>query len=230
MNAPRYSYNAINTLALSDTGHFVYLDAWSVNILLSMLSQERSLWLWANDQNPLTESEIDDLDNKISIAQGHLMQTMCGLIMPICSQYSPEGTLICDGTVYNRVDYPNLYDVLDPAFIIDADTFMTPDLRDRFVLSPGSSYAVNSMGGSDTHTQTIGEMPIHSHTTIPHSHTEVTALPTPITIGAGVPAPSAIPGVGLTGSSGVTVNNEGGGTAMNIMPPYFALRYVVVAL
>lgn len=230
MTTPRYSYAAINALSLNDTGHFIFLDAWSVNVLLSMLSQERPLYLWANDQNPLTESEIDDLDNRLSTAQGQLMQTLCGLIMPICSQSSPEGTLLCDGTVYNRVDYPNLYDVLDPAFIIDADTFMTPDLSDKFVLSSGASFAVNSTGGNSTHTQTVAEMPAHSHTTIPHSHAEITAAPTAITIGPGVPAPSAIPGVGVTGSADVFVNNEGGDLPMDIMPPYFALRYVVVAL
>ncbi len=227
---PRYSYSAINTLALSDTGHFVFLGAWGVNVLLSMLSQERSLYLWANDQYPLTESEVDDLDAKISEAQYNLMHPLVGLIMPICTDVLPEGTLLCDGTSYTRVDYPNLYAALDPVFIIDADNFIVPDLRDVFVLSAGPSHAVGGTGGAETHTQTISEMPSHAHTTVPHTHTEVTALPTPITIGAGVPAPSAIPGVGVTGASGVTVDNEGGGAAFSIMPPFFALRYIVVAL
>lgn len=199
-------------------------------MLLSMLSQERSLWLWANDQNPLTESEIDDLDNKISTAQGELMHPLVGMIFPSAAQTTPQGTLLCDGSTYARSDYPNLYDALDPAFIIDSTSFFVPDLRGNFVLGESASHTIASSGGAETHTQTIGELAPHDHTTIPHVHSEVTALPTPITIGAGVPAPSAIPGVGLTGSSDVIVNSEGGGNPMDIMPPFYTLRYVMVAL
>jgi len=229
VSTPRYSYQAINQLALGDTGHFVFLDAWSISLLDSMLSQNRALWFWANDQNPLDQAEIDDLDNKLSTAQGQLMQTMCGLIMPVCTASIPEGTLLCDGSTYARVDYPNLYDALDPAYIIDADNFTVPDMTDRFVLGPGTN-AVNSTGGSFSHVQTVGEMAAHSHSSAPHSHTEITALPTPITIGAGVPAPSAIPGAGLTGATTVSISTEGNSDPMDITPPFLALRYVVVAL
>jgi len=227
---PRYSYQAINALASNDTGHFVFLDAWSISLLDSMLSQERSLWLWANDQNPLSESEIDDLDNKLSTAQGQLMQPLVGLIMPVCTDALPEGTLLCDGATYARSDYPNLYDAIDPGYHIDADTFVVPDLQDRFVLGAGPGHAAASTGGSFSHVQSYGEMAAHSHSSTPHSHTEITALPTPITIGAGVPAPSAIPGAGLTGATTVSISTEGNSDPMDITPPFLALRYVVVAL
>lgn len=37
-------------------------------------------------------------------------------------------------------------------------------LKDRFLLAAGDTYAVNSTGGSATHTLTTSEMPSHSHT------------------------------------------------------------------
>ena len=39
----------------------------------------------------------------------------------------------------------------------------TPDLRDRFVVGAGSSYAVGAKGGEATHKLTIDEMPSHTH-------------------------------------------------------------------
>jgi microcystin-dependent protein len=40
----------------------------------------------------------------------------------------------------------------------------TPDLRDRFVVGAGTTYAVGNTGGSATHTLTEAEMPSHTHT------------------------------------------------------------------
>lgn len=194
-----------------------------------MLSQNRALWFWANDQNPLDQSEIDDLDNKLSTAQGQLMQMLVGFIMPVCTAALPEGTLLCDGATYARADYPNLYDALDAAYIVDADTFVVPDLQDRFVMGAGT-HTVNSTGGSFSHTQTTGELAAHSHSSAPHSHSEITATPIFVTVGLEVPVPAAVPGVGITGATTVSISTEGSGEPMDITPPFLALRYVVVAL
>lgn len=230
MRTPRYSYSAINDLSLGDTGHFLFLDAWTVSLLGSMLSQERSIWLWANDQNPLTESELDDLDNKLSTAQGQLMQSLVGMIMPVATADLPAGTLLCDGATYLRADYPNLYDALDPAFIVDADSFTVPDLSDRFVMGSSAAAPIGTTGGSDTVTQTVAQMPIHSHSTQPHAHAVAGAGPTAIAIGPGIPAPSALPLALSTGLATVLVDSAGAGDPMTVTPPFVALRYVVVAL
>lgn len=230
MRTPRYSYSAINDLSLGDTGHFLFLDAWTISLLGSMLSQERSIWLWANDQNPLSESELDDLDNKLSIAQGQLMQSLVGVIMPVMTAAAPIGTLLCDGSTYLRSDYPNLYDVLDAAFIVDADSFTVPDLRNQFVMGSSAAAPIGTTGGSATVTQTVAQMPVHSHTTQPHAHAESAAAPTAIAIGPGVPAPSALPAASSTGLATVIVDSAGSGDPMTVTPPFVALRYVVVAL
>ncbi|MFC1767887.1 hypothetical protein ACFLZ2_05005 [Candidatus Margulisiibacteriota bacterium] len=39
----------------------------------------------------------------------------------------------------------------------------TPNLRDRFIVGAGTSYAVNTQGGSNTHTLSVAEMPSHTH-------------------------------------------------------------------
>ena len=119
----------------------------------------------------------------------------------------------------------------------------TPDLRDRFVIAAGSSYAVGATGGTATSTLTTNELPAHTHTatvTDPgHTHT--------LSISGG----SSITGLGGSGSSGwsgantgvtyvstsgttssttgISVANSttGTGAAFSNIPPYYALAYVM---
>jgi len=230
VSEPRYSYSAINALSLGDTGHFVFLDAWSISVLGSMLSQGMPLWFWMNDQHPLSVSEQDDLEAKLAQTGNQLMQSLVGMIMPVATGAAPAGTLVCDGATYLRVDYPNLYDVLDSVFILDADSFVVPDLRDRFVMGASATNIPGATGGSDSATLTVEQLPPHSHTTQPHSHTEITATPALITIGPGAPAPAAVPGAGVTGLATVVVDDTGNGDPVSITPPFVALMYVLVAL
>ena len=230
MNAPLYSFEALNTLALMDTGHFVYLDNWSIGAVTSIVSQALPLYLWQNNQYPLTQVQIDDLQNKMATALGQLMKPMLGLIIATCSVNIPDGTLLCDGATYARVDYPNLYDAIDPSLHIDADMFTVPDLRERFILGSGPTHAPLSTGGSFEHVQSLSELAAHSHNSPPHAHTEVTATPVLVTVGLELPTAAAIPGAGFTGSTSVSIDSTGSSEAMDITPPYYALKYVVVAL
>lgn len=226
---PRYSYVALNALASNDTGHFVFLNAWSINACLSILEQASTLWQWTNDQFPLTPVEIDDLEAKLAEVQYQLMAPIVGIIMPVMTADLPAGTLLCDGSTHLRVDYPNLYAALDPAFILDADSFFVPDMTDRFVMGASATNTPGATGGSATITQTIEQMPNHSHSTDPHSHTEIGAVDVLINGGLEAPASAATAVPGTTGLATVTVHGTGGGEAMDITPPFVALRYVVVA-
>lgn len=158
------------------------------------------------------------------------MQSLVGLIMPCITASPPVGTLLCDGSTYLRQDYPNLYAVLDSAFIIDADSFQVPDLRDKFAMGESAAAPIGTTGGSASLTQTIDQMPAHSHTNAPHTHSEITATPIIVTVGPELPTGSAVPGVGVTGASSIVIDQTGNGHPMDITPPFVAVRYVVVAL
>jgi microcystin-dependent protein len=170
--------------------------------------------------------------------------SLTGLILPYATALPPSFALMCDGATYARVDYPALYAAIAPAFILDADNFKTPDLRDRALVGAGGAYSMGAVFGVNSHTLTLAEIPAHSHTSPAHSHTDLghthaesTALPTTVLTGElPVPIPAALPSVGVTGvgnasisSVAVTINNSGGGGSHENRQPSLAGGYCIVA-
>jgi hypothetical protein len=111
-------------------------------------------------------------------------------------------------------------------FLLCNGSSSTPDLRDRFVVGAGSTYAVNATGGSanaalpsHTHTATVTD-PQHNHTT--------NAAGGAAQSGGGA---TLFAGSGTTGnaSTGITVaNSTEGVSATNAnLPPYYALCYIM---
>jgi microcystin-dependent protein len=153
---------------------------------------------------------------------------MIGTIHPYVTSSPPSGCLPCDGSYHNRADYPRLYAALPAALVADEDTFQTPDLRDRFIYGAGA-LAPLAVGGAAEITLTETQLPAHSHTTQPHSHTEIAATAALINGGLEAPASAAVPSPATTGAASVVVNSTGGGQPHDNMPPYFVLAYCIVA-
>lgn len=80
-----------------------------------------------------------------------------------------------------------------------------PDLRDRFIVGAGDSYAVDETGGANNHTHTFSAN-LHGHTLVG---------------GAGV---AAGPDYGLTTSNTVAAGTTNNGSSL---PPFYALAYII---
>lgn len=149
---------------------------------------------------------------------------------------NPGNWLACDGSSLLRTDYPDLFTAIGTAFgAADGTHFSLPDLQGRTAIGTGtgSGLSARTLGdslGEETHVLTTAESASHSHTDVGHIHAEGIAAPS---IGAaivGVPVPSAIPAVGVTGSGSANLANTGGGGSHNNMQPSLALNYYIVAL
>ena len=121
---------------------------------------------------------------------------------------APANWALCDGSIQNGIQ--------------------TPDLRGRFVLGSGSgagltSRTLNAFGGSEAQTLSIAQMPSHTHTlgvnTVGYSAAwagNVTATGAP----QGNPFKN-------NESQWFTTDATGGGQSFAIMPPYYALAYII---
>lgn len=150
---------------------------------------------------------------------------MVGLIVPVATANLPDNMLPCDGSTYDRVDYPNLYAVLDAAYILDADTFKTPDLRGRVPVGSGTgtgltARSVGATGGTETHVLTVAEMPAHHHSYDP------VVVPDVDMEDLGLPQGNAAQVVPLTTEN---TYDEGGGDAHNNMQPFYVVKWGIVA-
>jgi hypothetical protein len=123
----------------------------------------------------------------------------------------------------------------------------TPDLRDRFVIGAGGNYDVRTAGGQTNFTIGLNHMPRHDHSINEAPHTHTFPGDDQLSFGTGVngwsgtavghfgyDARSSSGGgngtMWLTGGSKAgasTTNAEGLGEAFDILPPYYALAYIM---
>lgn len=116
----------------------------------------------------------------------------------------------------------------------------TPNLRDRFIVGAGTTYAVNATGGSadaivvsHTHTfsGTTASAGTHSHTGSLTQSTKAGTGPTPVassteSFGGNYNYTTATAGAHDHTYSGTTASTGSSGTNANL-PPYYALAYIM---
>lgn len=109
-----------------------------------------------------------------------------------------------------------------------------PDLRDKFIIGAGSTYAVGSTGGSATVTLSANKIPSHAHliaaaATGTSVATYGVTSTTHITAGSDatvVDTSYAFPSTETEPTLGLT-STVGGGEAHENLPPYYALAYII---
>jgi len=107
-------------------------------------------------------------------------------------------------------------------FICDG-TNGTPDLRDKFVVGAGTSYAVAATGGSKD-----AVVVSHTHVQNPHSHGILGDVGTSGTA-AGIGGSASTNGAyGTTVSAATAANQSTGVSGTNAnLPPYYSLAYIM---
>lgn len=193
-----------------------------------------AVWFWAevlDTLSDMTDPEnweqvgtmtVDDAAKAAAEMCRYFMPShVIGTIFAHCSSSQPVNSLPCNGTVYNRSDYPDLFDALDAAFHNGSTQFHTPDLRGLTIIGDGQGTGLtnrvfNTLVGAETHVLTQPQL-------ANHAHTATTALVTPV-----VAAPGVVP-VSLVASVPQNTGATGGGNAHNNMQPSLPLHYAIWA-
>jgi microcystin-dependent protein len=147
--------------------------------------------------------------------------------------FAPKGWAFCNGQLLPINQNAALFSLLGTTYGGDGvTTFALPDLRGRVPISSGqgpglSSYNIGQMGGYETHTLTINEMPAHSHTLYADTSVGTTEKPgsaLPARNGAGVPQYGT---AATTQLSSAAAQPTGGGAPHDIRQPYVTLNWII---
>lgn len=160
---------------------------------------------------PVTNTEAGYLSGATSNIQTQLdtLTTDLGTTNTNLSAAVPTGMIMMWSGA--AADIPTGYVLCD-------GTNSTPDLRDRFVVGAGTTYAVADTGGLDTVTLTEAEIPAHTHTYVDRS-----------TGSNSGDIDKDFNSVTWNRNSLTTRTSDptGGGLAHENRPPYYALCYVM---
>jgi microcystin-dependent protein len=93
-----------------------------------------------------------------------------GTILSFAAATAPSGYLVCDGSAVSRTSYSDLFNVLGTTWGVGdgSTTFNIPDLRGRSQIGSGQGSSLTNrtlgqIGGAETHTLTVNEIPPHTH-------------------------------------------------------------------
>lgn len=137
---------------------------------------------------------------------------------------APDGWIMCDGSWLDKFTYSDLYSALGSRYGANQDYFGLPDLRRKFVLGFTDGSTLGAIGGAETVTLSISNMPSHTHNA-------QTAPGTGSTGGNEVFAFNAGTVIYKTPDSNFgadqVIDSSGGGGAHSNMPPYIILSYII---
>ena len=93
-----------------------------------------------------------------------------GTVLPFAGSTLPPGWLWCDGLLYSRITYADLYAAILATYGAgDGTTFAVPNMKGRTAIGAGTGTSLTSRAlgvtlGEEEHTLTKEQMPAHSHT------------------------------------------------------------------
>ena len=166
------------------------------------------------------------------------MEPFIGQLCLFGFNFVPTGWAACNGQLLSIAQNSALFALLGTTYGGDGRvTFGLPDLRGRVPLNQGqgpglSNYTIGQVGGSETSTLTVNNLPAHNHTINANSNAGTATSPQgAILAGAAIsslpPAGPYTTGAANTALAASAVGNTGGGQPINNLSPYLVLNWCI---
>ena len=200
--------NVPSGMRMDSSGNFTFYNDVDVSGITTFLSSYPPVSL----ANPLP----DPSDSSTNIPTTEWVQSAI-------TNYLPLGSII----MWNGVTAPDNWALCD-------GTNGTPNLRDKFVLSQGTTYTLGSTGGLSTVTLSTAEIPAHSHSVTDPGHVHGYSQYTPGDEAESQQNETNVPysdnpvtDQTMSALTGITINSTGGSGAHENMPPYYVLAFIM---
>jgi microcystin-dependent protein len=211
-----------------------------------------------NNSNPTSTDTVSQADDHLRLIKTALKNTFPNLDQPVTATPAQLNSPLPSGFIGL---WSGSVAAIPSGWALCDGTAGTPNLRNRFVMGAGDTYAPGATGGAATATLVLENIPAHTHTISgisgsagAHNHTLTDPTHTHLYSVASGAATEL--GTGYTGTSGFstttstntgyaatgitlgavsdhthtfsgTTSSIGSGTAFSIIPPYYALAYIM---
>ena len=162
--------------------------------------------------------------------------------------FAPRGWAFCSGQILSIAQNTALFSLLGTTYGGNGQTtFALPDLRGRAAIGVGqgpglADYSLGQVGGTETQTLTVNQMPAHTHTLTPGSmainavsgpgntQSPVDALPASEAVGVTATYSNLAPDAQMSANAitgDPTIGLTGGSQPTSILQPYLTLSYII---
>jgi microcystin-dependent protein len=163
-----------------------------------------------------------------------MAESYIGEIKIVAFNFAPKNWAKCEGQLLPINQNQALFSILGTTYGGNGSTtFALPDLRGRAPAHTGSELSLGQRGGTETHTLTSNEMPIHTHelkAVAPTNSGSNVNNPAGAYLSNSAPAEIYHSGAGSPGLLPVisgTIGNTGGSQAHSNMQPYLTLNFCI---
>ena len=150
-----------------------------------------------------------------------------GEIRIFAGNFAPAGWMLCNGALLPISENETLFNLIGTTYGGDGEeTFALPNLQSRVPIHQGSGFTLAQVGGAETVTLNVNQIPVHSHVPQANSNPGTQSSPS-----GGVWAQStlgqfssAIPNVPMAAAA---LQNAGGSQPHDNMLPFVCLNYII---
>jgi microcystin-dependent protein len=161
-----------------------------------------------------------------------MSEPFLGMIIIVPYNFAPRGWAFCSGQILPIAQNTALFSLIGTTFGGNGQTtFALPDLRGRWPNSSGqgpglSSYDLGQVGGTESGTLTINQMPTHNHLVSASAADADSGKPSGRFLGVSS-ATNFLSATDGTLMAPTVITNTGGNQPFSILQPYLTLNYCI---
>lgn len=107
-----------------------------------------------------------------------MSEAYVGEIRTFAGNYAPRGWALCDGRLLSIYENELLFSLIGTTYGGDGvNNFAVPDLRGRVAIHMGPNYSLGQMGGTETTTLLLQQLPAHTH--VPNGSAQAASTTSP---------------------------------------------------
>lgn len=154
-----------------------------------------------------------------------------GEIRMFAGNFAPEGWALCQGQLLSIAENETLFQLIGTTYGGDGETtFALPNLQSRLPIHQGtgpsgSTFPIGEMGGAETVTLTVQQIPVHNHSLVAATDAGSTTNPAHNLLARG--GSTYIQGGADAALNAGTVSPAGGSQPHDNRQPYLCINFII---